>query len=240
MSTAVIAETMRTLHRIHTQLSDLRGRINAGPRQVAAHTSQVEAADAARIAAQDAVKKAKMAADQKQLQLKTAEAKIKELDGKLNACKTNREYQLLTEQIAADRMATQVLEDEILEALERVDAVKKDLPTAETAVAAARKLLDGTKARVAAEATQLDGEVQRLRGELEATERDLPADMRDLYDRAVKLKGADGMAALDGHSCGGCFHQVTGNMHSELLMGRVVMCRSCGRLLYLPERASPG
>jgi hypothetical protein len=240
MSTVVISEIMRTLHRIHTQLSDLRGRIAAGPRQIAAHTAQVEAADATRTGVQDDVKKAKMAADQKQLQLKTADAKIHDLDAKLNACKTNREYQTLTEQIAADRMATKVLEDEILEALERIDTIKKTLPAAETAVEAARKVLAETKARVAAEATHLDGEVQRLRGELEATERELPADIRDLYDRAVKQKGAEAMAPLDGESCGGCFRQITGNMYSELLVGKVIMCRSCGRLLYLPERASSG
>jgi uncharacterized protein len=240
MSTAVVSEIMRTLHRIHTQLSDLRGRIAAGPRQVAAHTAQVDAAEATRTGVQEDVKKAKMAADQKQLQLKTAESKLRDLDGKLNACKTNREYQTLTEQIAADKMATKVLEDEILEALERIDTIKKTLPTAETAVEAARKLLGEAKARVAAEGVQLDGEVQRLRGELEATERELPADIRDLYDRAVKQKGAEGMAPLDGESCGGCYHQITGNMYSELLVGKVVMCRSCGRLLYLPERTSSG
>jgi len=92
---------------------------------------------------------------------------------------------------------------------------------------------------VAAEGTQLEGEVQRLRSELETTERELPADIRDLYDRAVKQKGAEGMAPLDGESCGGCYHQITGNMYSELLVGKVVMCRSCGRLLYVPERTVP-
>ena len=240
MPTVVASEIMRTLHRIHTQLSDLRTRIAAGPRQIAAYTAQVEAAEAGRTGVQADVKKAKMTTDQKQLQLKTAETKIRDLDGKLNACKTNREYQTLKEQIAADTMATKVLEDEILESLDRVDSIKNTLPTAETAVEAARKVLGETKARVAAEGTHLETEVQRLRSELETTERELPADIRDLYDRAIKQKGEEGMAPLDGDSCGGCYHQITGNMHSELLVGKVVMCRSCGRLLYLPERASSG
>lgn len=240
MSTAVISDIMRTLHRIHTQLSDLRGRIAAGPRQIAAFTAHGEQADAGRTGVLEDVKKAKMAADQKQLQLKSAESKIRDLDGKLNACKTNREYQTLTEQIAADRMAMKVLEDEILESLERIDTVKKTLPAAEAALEAARKVLGETKARVAAEASQLDSEVQRLLRELEATERELPADIRDLYDRAVKHKGEEGLAPLDGESCGGCFRQITGNMYSELLVGKVVMCRSCGRLLYLPEKTSSG
>ena len=239
MAVALVTETLRTLHRIHRQLADLTDQLAAGPRTVAVRTKQVEAADAKKAAAQDDVKKAKVAADQKQLHLKTAEAKIRDLEGKLNACKTNREYQTLTEQIAADRMATKVLEDEILEALERIDALKPTVPAAESEGAALRKLLDEAKARVAAETGRLEGEVARVRAELETVERDLPDDVRDKYLRIVKQKGADGMAPLDGQSCGGCFQQITGNMVSDLMLGKVAICRSCGRLLYVPESSRP-
>lgn len=235
MSVALVTETLRTLHRIHRQLADLTEQLAAGPRTVAVRTKQVEAADAKKTAAQDDVKKAKVSADQKQLQLKSAEAKIRDLDAKLNACKTNREYQTLTEQIAADTMATKVLEDEILEALERVDTLKPTVPAAEGEVAAAKKLLDEAKARVAAETGRLEGEVARVRTELETVERELPDDVRDKYARIVKQKGADGMAPLEGQSCGGCFQQITGNMVSDLMLGKIVACRSCGRLLYVPE-----
>ena len=91
--------------------------------------------------------------------------------------------------------------------------------------------LEQAKARFIA---TLDGEVRRLLVELESTERELPADVRGLYDRVVKQKGEDCMAPLDGQSCGGCFHQVTGNMQSELLMGRVVTCRTCGPAVVEP------
>lgn len=235
MAVATTSATLRTLHRIHRQLADLSDQLAAGPRSVAARTKQLELADAKKVGAQDEVKKAKMAADQKQLQLKSAEAKQRDLESKLNACKTNREYQTLRDQIAADAMAMKVLEDEILESLERVDSLKGAVPAAETEVAAARKLLTETKAAVDAEAGRLASEVDRVRGELEVTERDLPDDMREKYDRVVKQKGADGMAAVEGRSCGGCFQQITGTMVSELLMGRVVGCRNCGRLLYMAE-----
>ncbi len=238
MATAVAAATLRTLHRIHRQLADLRDQLAAGPRQVAARTKQLDSAEAKKTAAQEDVKKAKMAADQKQLQLKSAEAKNRDLEGKLNACKTNREYQTLTEQIAADKMAMKVLEDEILEALERVDALKPAVPAAETEAGAARTLLAAAKAQMEAEAGRLNDEVARVRGELESVERELAADVREKYERVVKNKGADGMAAVEGESCGGCFQQITGNMMSDLLMGRVVMCRSCGRLLYVPEAST--
>lgn len=239
MSAAVATETLRTLHRIHRQLEDLADRLAAGPRQIAARTKLLEAAETARGAAQDALKQGRMAADQKQLQLKSAEAKIKDLEGKLNSCKTNREYQTLSDQIAADRMATKVLEDEILEALERVDALKPTVPAADVALQAARDQLAEVKAKVEAEAGELQAEVTRVRAELQTVERDLVDDVRERYLRVIRSKGADGLAAVDGQTCGGCFQQITGNMLSELMLGRAVICRNCGRLIYMPDGVRP-
>ena len=238
MTVAIATGTLRTLHRMHRQLEDLRDRLEAGPRRVAALATGVRAAEARRDASKEEVKQARLTADQKQLQLRTAEAKIADLEGKLNACKTNREYQLFRDQIAADRMATKVLEDEILEALERIDALKPAVPAAEAAIGEAQRRLAEEEARVRGEAGQLEEEVARIRGDLDAAERELADDVREKYDRVVRHKGADGMAAVDGRSCGGCHQQITTNQVSELLGGRIVTCRSCGRLLYTPEQGA--
>lgn len=238
MTVAVATGTLRTLHRMHRQLADLAEQLAAGPRAVATRTRQVQVAEAKKAAAADDVKKAKVAADQKQLQLKSAETKIADLESKLNACKTNREYQTLRDQIAADTMATKVLEDEILESLERIDTLRPAVPAAEAEIEVAKKLLAEADAKVKAESGRLGEEVARIRGELQVTEKDLPDDVREKYDRVVKQKGADGMAAVDGQTCGGCYQQLTGNMLSDVLLGRIIMCRSCGRLLYLPESAT--
>ena len=134
MAIAVTAETLGTLHRMHRQLEDLREQLAKGPRLVLARSKQLEAAEARHLAIQNEAKKAKLTVDAKQLQLRTAEAKLKDLDSKRNSCKTNREYQLLDGQIAADTMAMKVLEDEILEAL--AAAARQRDRHAETAVAA--------------------------------------------------------------------------------------------------------
>ena len=237
MSVVVATGTLRTLHRMHRQLEDLRGRLAAGPRRIAVLTAAVTAAEARREAAIEAVKQARLAGDQKQLQLKSAEVKIRDLESKLNACKTNSEYQTLGDQIAADKMATKVLEDEILDAFEQIDALKPAVPEAEATIVRSKRQLAEEETRVQGEAGQLEEEVARIRGELEVLEKELADDLRERYDRVVKAKGADGMAAVDGQNCGGCHQQITSNMLSELLIGRIVMCRSCGRLLYTPATA---
>ena len=239
MTVAIATGTLRTLHRMHRQLEDLGGRLAAGPRRLAALAAAVREAEAARDAARETIRQARLAADQKQLQLKTAEGRIADLEGKLNACKTNREYQTLREQIAADKMASKVLEDEILEALERIDGLKPAVPEAERMIEQARRRLAEDETVIRGEAAQLEEEAARVRGDLAAQEQELAADLREKYERVVRHKGADGMAAVDGQSCGGCHQQITTQMLSDLLAGKIVTCRGCGRLLYTPATAAP-
>ena len=125
------AAALRELHRIHRQLSDLRERLDRGPKQIKARQATVAAAEERLAKTQAEFKAARVAIDQKQLLLKTGEGKIIDLKVKLNACSTNREYQALRDQIAADEMANSVLADEILEALEKADLFKHSIAEAE-------------------------------------------------------------------------------------------------------------
>ena len=120
----ISADALRELHRIHRQLTDLRDRFERGPKQVAAVDANVKKMELELEQAKDAAKKTRILADQKQLQLKGREDKIKELKGKLNQATSNREFQALKEQIAADEQANSVLSDEILEALEKMDQLQ--------------------------------------------------------------------------------------------------------------------
>ena len=232
MALAVTADAVRTLHRMHRQLEDLRSRLAAGPRAIDARSRNADAITARLGLLQEEIRKARLVADQKQLQLRSMETRIKDCEAKRNAAKTNREYQLLGEQMAADDEAKKVLEDEILEALERVDALKGTQPPIETELAAAKAALDEMKAKVQAERGALDAEVARITADLERAEQDLPAESRESYRRMVRSKGADAMAQLDGESCGGCCQQLPPTSVAELSQGRVVPCRSCGRMVY--------
>src|SRR5262245_9314345 len=102
---ATLTETLRTLHRVHRQLSDLRDRLARGPKQVQAIEANVKKAEEEITAAKAAHKQARIAADEKQLQLKQREAKLSDLTAKLMAANSNKEYQLLRDQIAADKQA---------------------------------------------------------------------------------------------------------------------------------------
>ena len=102
---SVSAPILEELHRIHRQLSDLRERLSGGPKQVRIREGNVSRLEAEQAKARDEHKAARMTVDQKQLLLKSAETKIQDRRTQLNQCNTNREYQTMLEQIAADEMA---------------------------------------------------------------------------------------------------------------------------------------
>jgi chromosome segregation ATPase len=117
------------------------------------------------------LKSGRVAMDSKQLLLKTGESKIAELKVKLNQANTNREYQALRDQIAADEMANSVLADEILEAMEKQDGLKAHVPEHEARVAKAKEELAKAQQKVRSEEDMLQSETKRLEGELVAATR---------------------------------------------------------------------
>jgi len=231
----VEAAVLRELHRIHGQLADVRSRLERGPKQVAAREAQVKQLEAALETARQAVRRAKMASDEKQLQLRSNEDRIADLKKKLNACSSNKEFQALKEQIAADEMANSVLSDEILEGFDKVDELETKVAEAQQALAKGQEELEQVRSRVQSERETLEAEVARLSGELEQAESRLPADFKADYRRVVKNRAENSLAPLEGEYCGGCSQMITPQMFNELRLKQPVFCKSCGVILYLPE-----
>lgn len=232
-----LAATLRDLHFLHRQLADVRERIARGPRQVQTAEAGYKKFETDLAKAKETHKQAKLASDEKQLQLKSREAKLLDLRGKLNQAESNQVYQTLKDQIAADLQANSVLADEILEALEKLDQYQAEIGEANANLAKAKDELEKTRARIAEKQQQLEGELSSILAELQKVEARLPEDFRKDYQRIAKAKGEDALAQVEGESCGGCYQMLSPQTLNQLHLGRPLFCSSCGRLLYLTEEA---
>jgi predicted nucleic acid-binding Zn-ribbon protein len=232
---AVTAELLRELHRLHRQLSDLQSRLDRGPKQVKAGEANVARLQEAADQAKEVAKRTEMTAREKERQLKEREGRIEDLKRKLNACSTNREYQAIVEQIAADDQANSVLSDEILELFEKQAAEAEAAKTAAAGVDKGKADLEKLKERIAGEREGLQSEVHRISGELQAAAKNLPGDIRTEYERVAKVSGEEALAPIEDECCGGCYQKITSQMLNELKLQQLVRCKSCGRILYLPE-----
>ncbi len=237
---SVTASALREIHRIHRQITDLRGQLERGPRQVQATQRHLQQEQDACAQGKLALKQTRMNSDEKQLQLRQREDRIKDLQGKLNSCSSNREYQTLKEQIAADTQANSVLSDEILEALERIDQQQAEVAEHQEELEKTTAYLQSLTATVEEDQVRLQAELKRVTNELQQVEKSLPAEIKVDYERMSRARGEDALAAVDGETCSGCFQMLSPQTMNSLLLGKAIFCSSCGALLYMTEDTSPG
>jgi predicted nucleic acid-binding Zn-ribbon protein len=230
-----LTDSLRTLHRIHRQLADLQDRLQRGPKQMRASEANVKKCEAEVTSSKDAFKQAKMASDEKQLQLKQREAKLKDFEAKLFAAQSNKEYQLLKDQIAADNQANSVLADEILESLDKLDSLQAAIKTAESNLAKVKDEMAKSRQRIQDQQQGLETELARVTSELKSAEDLLDGDFKPNYLRLARSMGVEALAPVEGECCGGCSQTLTPQTINALRLDKPVFCKSCGRLLYLPE-----
>lgn len=231
---------LRTLHRMLRQLTDIGEQMEKGPRKVrivrANEANFAQALEDAKTSLLDLRK----ASDGKQLQLAEREAKVEDLKAKLNACDSNKEFQLLKDRIAADIQANSVLQDEILEQLERIDELTEEVGSAtknhEKSQVESARISD----EVALELKALDAEKERITQELAEKEKEIPTDLVSIYRRQVNGKGEKALGLTDTETCGNCNQTLTAQTANDLVMKQPVFCKGCGCWLYLAETHPAG
>lgn len=225
------ATGLKEIHDLREQMEAVNAKIDQGRRSITTRRNAIEKKKSDVETLRAKLKQLKVTADGKALQLKTSEAKIYDLQGKLNAVATNREFDALKSQIAADKMANSVLEDEIFEALEGVDAMQVEVKKAEDDLATIEKQLADFIVEVEAREPTLQAESKQLQEKISGIESILPSDIAPNYRRLVDQYGARALAPVTGKACGECFVGLTAQSLMELKAGKFKFC-TCGRLMY--------
>ena len=228
---------MKRLHDLRLKLGEISDQLERGPRQVAARKQIIDRKKVELEAQRTRLKQMKVGADQKNLQLKSSESRIYDLNGKLNIAANQREYEALRSQIAADTMSKSVLEDEILEAFEMVDAAQRDIKNVELDIATSETEVNTLTASVQAKEAGLKEQAATIQIEVAEAEKILPPDVIPQYRRLIAAYGADALAPVVNKSCSQCYVALTAQLLVELRSGSVKFC-TCGRLMYSADQAN--
>lgn len=226
---------LRELHNLHLQLQDVTDELARGPRMVQARRKRLENQRQELQAEKARLTDLRKSADAKSLQLKSNEEKLVQLRAKLNAAQSNREFDIIKSEIEADTMANSVLEDEILETLDRVDGVQTDIAAIENRIAEYEREVDEFQSEVEAAHPGLEARAAELQTQIKAAENVVPAMHREKYRRLVQAHGAGALASVDNRACSACNAVISSQLRVDLNVGKIVFCRSCGRLLYLDQ-----
>jgi predicted nucleic acid-binding Zn-ribbon protein len=226
---------LREIHRLRRNAKDLSDRLEAGPRQLKAQHAAVARAEENLKKAQEELKHLKVKAHQQEVSLKSATDQTKKYEKQLNDIMSKKEYDALKHELATTRGHEGKLEDEILALLTQIEERQAKIPELEKALAQIRaqaaEFEQQHEARVADLARQRR-EVLKQLADMEAT---LPEEIRPQYDRLIASKGQDAMSAVEGKTCVACYTEITTQSEHDLRQSQFILCKSCGRILYLPE-----
>src|SRR5215210_1334540 len=118
---AATAENLRDLHDLHRRAKALRDRLVSAPKTLANRQAVLSGRRAALDEARKALQDSRVQVKTREVQLQALQTKLDDLKVKLNQARKNEEYKAIQNQIAHDTATLGKLEDEILEAMTRID-----------------------------------------------------------------------------------------------------------------------
>jgi predicted nucleic acid-binding Zn-ribbon protein len=233
------AAILRELHRLHQHTDDLRAEIDRGPRTLKAQEAKVAKQQEVYQQAQEAVKKLKVAIHEKEVSLKGKLQQITKHERQRNEATSKKEYDTLGVEIEHERKECRKLEDDILNDMEAAEAQAARLPEAEKEVQRVKQEVARALDDIQTRRVQLTDMLSAAHKQLQEVEATLPEDAKAQYGRLTAARGKDALSAVQGRTCTACYTEITTQNYLDLVRGQFVLCKSCGRMLYLAAQDEP-
>jgi len=234
--TVETSQALQQLHHLLQQLEDAETLLSHGPKRIAAARKKIKIAEQQCTEQKDQIQTLRKAADQKSLSLKSNEAEILKLNGRLNEASSNKEYDIIQSQVSVQRTANESLEDEILALLTQVDEAGTELEAANQSVQVLTAKCSEIEAEVQQKEPGIREDIERLTGEIGEAEAAIPAgESRGGYDRMRASMGAAALSEVQEAFCLACNTKLIAQDCVRIKVGEFVTCRECGRILYTIE-----
>jgi predicted nucleic acid-binding Zn-ribbon protein len=229
------ATILREIHRLRKNARDLQDEIERVPRMLKAQQGKIAKQEESLREAQEVLKKAKLAGHEKESELKAAQQLMAKHEKQLSEATSKKEYDALKVEIADDKKKCHVIEDKILESMVAVEEKSAQIPVAEKAVSQAKSDFAEHEKSSQARLANLREQFAKVQESIQQVEASLPPDILPSYQRLVSARGEDAMAVVQNRTCMACYTEITAQAFNDLMLSQFVLCKSCGRVLYLPE-----
>lgn len=229
------AASLKALHHLYLKLHDVNRKLEQGPKRIKLKEEFALQQEEKLRSFQEQVTQLKKQVQQKNLDLQSNETKILDLKAKLNTASSNKEFDIIKGQIKADEMANSVLEDEILELMDKIDAAEADVQLWVEKKDAAHQAAKEAAQNFESARDSLDEEIKECNAAIADAEHIIPENVKVQFARLVRSYGAGALAIVEGKYCSSCNFLISPQLRVELNSGKLVFCKSCGRLLYLEE-----
>jgi predicted nucleic acid-binding Zn-ribbon protein len=174
-----------------------------------------------------------------ELDLADREGLLQKANGNLMSAKSNQEYTLLIAEINRKTEEKGTVEESILEQYDVIAVGDRMVIECEARLREAEEDYLAFQKRALEELDAHRAELAIMDGRRAQVIKAISPDPLQIYERAHKALG-NAIVPAEGKTCQGCFSTLTPNDNNLLHSSkRIIICRQCQRILYLPEVIEP-
>ena len=178
--------------------------------------------------------------NQKQLETKAehdeAGARVKDRQNKMMQVQTSREHQALLKEIEENKRLAKETEDRILQFIEQIELLEKEVAALENLCAAEQQLLSEEIENVDQEITRIETAKQSIVSQRENEAAALQGSYLKRYTMLLAKRDGLAVVAVNDNVCQGCYMALPPQQVIEVRKAeKFNLCPTCQRILYYKE-----
>jgi len=173
---------------------------------------------------------------EKELELATNTEAVKKLNSQLYALKTNKEFQVMQQQIADAKADGSVIEEKILISFEESDKIKAQIDQENAKLKEEEKNFLQQKKTIQERTEEINGRLSQLDAERKRLLVGIDPKMFSEYERILQSRDGLAIVAVKDNSCGGCHMLLPPQVINLIKMyEHIITCEVCNRILCIKE-----
>ena len=227
-------ETLIELQKIDSQIFKANEEIKNKPLEIAALEALFNERSAALKSAEEELKRAQLEHKSLELDLQSKEQAVDKQKSQLGQVKSNKEYSALQVEIGKMKADNSLLEEKIIELLEKMDILKQKVSAEQEKFAIEERKLKEEKNKIETSLKMLQEQSDSLRAQRKRIiDTGIKPEVLSLYERILDNRGELAIVPVKNDSCSGCCRSIRAQVVNELRLGKLLTCENCSRILYI-------
>jgi uncharacterized protein len=157
---------------------------------------------------------------------------------RMNRIKNVKELQALQREIELTRQANGELEEELIKIMQEIDAIKGQVQTKESEMAAMQEVWQKKQNELQVEINGIDAAVSEASSRRQTIASQVTGDLISRYELIFSRRGGTAVVEVAGGICQGCYMNLPPQLWNEIIRNeKVHLCPSCQRILFVKAAA---
>ncbi|MBU1923669.1 MAG: hypothetical protein KJ710_05385 [Candidatus Omnitrophica bacterium] len=173
---------------------------------------------------------------EKELELAVNLEAVKKLQSQLYSLKTNKEFQIMLQQIADTKADGSLIEEKILISFENSDKIKAEIDQENLKLKEEEKIFLEHKKKIELRVKEIDERLNQLQAQRKQITPGVNPKMLTEYERILSNRDGLAIVTVVDNSCAGCHMLVPPQVINLIKMyEHIITCEVCNRIFYIAE-----